>query len=744
MRKIELLAPGGDVDAVKAAILAGADAVYCGLEKFNARNRASNLSFEDLQGLVRLAHKSHCKVFLTLNIIITDAEIPALIKWLNRLLYIHIDGLIVQDFGLLYLLSEYFKSFKIHASTQLTTHNEGQIEFLSKLNAQRVNLSRELNIDEIKSLNTIAHKNNILTEVFVHGSYCISFSGICYMSSVHGGNSGNRGRCSQPCRDKYIRTAEGTEYPLNLKDNSAYFNLKELYDAGIDSLKIEGRIKDYEYVYTTVAAWRKQIQRFYDKNSLLNDDSDLYKVFNRNFSNAYLKGDIHKDMFIDKSGNHAVDHFFAINNYSSKEEREQGLIEFYDEKEKLKTFIKNKTATFDIAKIPLEINISGSCDTALKISVKTPESSFEILSDSNLTDSGSDALNHKMLLKRLNAINDTGYFIKTMEFRLDTALYLPFKELTSLKKRILFILNGSEEIPAAVNVPVLKKNKETDSPELSVLISSAKDLNLCNDSSAEIWFQLPDGFKNAKTELTDLFKKNKNLLPWFPSVFIGDDYQAAVEFLEELQPKRIVSNNSGIAYEAFKKGISWIAGPHLNITNSFSLSGLKENFLCNGAFLSNELSKQQILLLKRPEDFRLYYIMYQPLVLMTSRQCLFHQVSGCEKDKVDVDCMLQCERYASITNLKKETFIIEKSKGNYNRVFNSSNLLNTDIVTDIPDLFSGFLVDLRDIKTETKIESDKATIIRLFKKHLSGDADSGQQLQDMIHPTNNIQYNTGI
>jgi len=588
MRKIELLAPGGDVDAVKAAILAGADAVYCGLEKFNARNRASNLSFEDLQGLVRLAHKSHCKVFLTLNIIITDAEIPALIKWLNRLLYIHIDGLIVQDFGLLYLLSEYFKSFKIHASTQLTTHNEGQIEFLSKLNAQRVNLSRELNIDEIKSLKTIAHKNNILTEVFVHGSYCISFSGICYMSSVHGGNSGNRGRCSQPCRDKYIRTAEGNEYPLNLKDNSAYFNLKELYDAGIDSLKIEGRIKDYEYVYTTVAAWRKQIQRFYDKNSLLNDDSDLYKVFNRNFSNAYLKGDIHKDMFIDKSGNHAVDHFFAINNYSSKEEREQGLIEFYDEKEKLKTFIKNKTATFDIAKIPLEINISGSCDTALKISVKTPESSFEILSDSNLTDSGSDALNHKMLLKRLNAINDTGYFIKKMEFRLDTALYLPFKELTSLKKRILFILNGSKEIPAAVNVPVLKKNKETDSPELSVLISSAKDLNLCNDSSAEIWFQLPDGFKNAKTELTDLFKKNKNLLPWFPSVFIGDDYQAAVEFLEELQPKRIVSNNSGIAYEAFKKGISWIAGPHLNITNSFSLSGLKENFLCNGK--ANNLS----------------------------------------------------------------------------------------------------------------------------------------------------------
>ena len=221
-RKIELLAPGGDIDSIKAAILAGANAVYCGLNKFNARNRASNISFEDLQGIVRLAHKNSCEVFLTLNIIILDSEISALIKLLNRLVNTQIDGVIVQDIGMLYLLSQYFKGLIIHASTQLTTHNKGQIEFLSKLNAQRVNLSRELNINEIKTLTAVAHMNSVLTEVFVHGSYCISFSGICYMSSVHGGNSGNRGRCSQPCRDKYISTAEGNDYPLNLKDNSAY------------------------------------------------------------------------------------------------------------------------------------------------------------------------------------------------------------------------------------------------------------------------------------------------------------------------------------------------------------------------------------------------------------------------------------------------------------------------------------------------------------------------------------------
>ncbi|MCD6294041.1 MAG: U32 family peptidase, partial [Deltaproteobacteria bacterium] len=221
-RKFELLAPGGDIDAIKAAIVAGADAIYCGLNKFNARDRATNIDLEDLNGILNLAHRNNCKVFLTLNIIIVESEIPTLINLLNKLINTRIDGVIVQDLGLFYLLSKYFKDLKIHASTQITTHNEGQIHFLSKLNVTQVNLSRELNINEIKALTLIGYQDGILTEIFVHGSYCISFSGICYMSSVLGGKSGNRGRCSQPCRDRYLTTPEGKNFPLNLKDNSAY------------------------------------------------------------------------------------------------------------------------------------------------------------------------------------------------------------------------------------------------------------------------------------------------------------------------------------------------------------------------------------------------------------------------------------------------------------------------------------------------------------------------------------------
>ena len=193
-RKIELLAPGGDVEAIKAAIVAGANAVYCGLDTFNARNRAANLSFDDLTGILRLAHKYDCEVFLTLNVVILEQELPTMFKLLNKLVNSGIDGIIVQDLGMFNLVKKYFPTLDIHASTQLTTHNEGQLHFLNKIGASRVNLSRELNLGEIKSLTKLSHDLGILTEIFVHGALCIAFSGQCYSSSVSVGNSGNSGR----------------------------------------------------------------------------------------------------------------------------------------------------------------------------------------------------------------------------------------------------------------------------------------------------------------------------------------------------------------------------------------------------------------------------------------------------------------------------------------------------------------------------------------------------------------------
>lgn len=744
-RKIELLAPGGDVDSIKSAIIAGANAVYCGLDRFNARNRAANITFENLQGILRLAHKNNCEVFLTLNIIIVDTEIPALFSLLNKLVNTSIDGVIVQDLGMFYLLSKYFKSLNIHASTQLTTHNEGQIKFLNKLNASRANLSRELSIQEIKKLTAFGQKNKILTEVFVHGSYCISFSGICYMSSVLGGRSGNRGRCSQPCRERYSTTLAGKNFPLNLKDNSAFFDLKELYEAGVASLKIEGRIKEFEYVYTVVNSWNKQLEYFYKNNSILNDNSDLYKVFNRDFSNAFLKGAINKDMFIDDPMSYSTKHLSNLNKNDSKEKLLKDQIELYKGKEDTRTFVKSKIQDLSIAKIPLVIAISGEYGKPLKVSVKTPSTSFIVLSKINLANVGTEVLTHKMVLNRLKAINETEYFIEHLDLNsIQADLYLPFKELTSIKKRLLFILNGSKEIIDPIETPLIKRPNVKLKPTLSVLISSQEDLHLADKTTADLYFQFPNSIKNKNVEFINLFKENNNMIPWFPSVLIGEDYEAAVDFLNKLHPNRIVTDNTGIAYDAYKKGISWIAGPFLNTINSFSLLCLKENFNCEGAFISNEISRRQIKTINSPADFKLFYRIYHPIVMMTSRQCLFHQVSGCEKDQIDTSCIQSCNKSATITNLKEVDFYIEKTKGNYNSIYNNENFLNTDIIKDIPDTFSSFFIDLRDIKTETKANPDKSVIIRHFENLIQGDADAIKELRQNIHPTTNTQYKKGI
>ena len=743
---MELLAPGGDVDSIKAAILAGADAVYCGLDKYNARNRAANISFDNLQGILRLAHQYNCQVFLTLNIIFVDSEIPALIGLLNKLVNTSIDGVIVQDLGLFYLLSRYFKGLKIHASTQLTTHNEGQIRFLSKLNATRVNLSRELNIQEIKDLTAVAHQNQMLTEVFVHGSFCLSFSGICYLSSVQSGNSGNRGRCSQPCRDRYVTTPIGKDYPLNLKDNSAWFDVRELDEAGVDSLKIEGRIKKYDYVYTVVSNWRKQLQSLSKHDELLTDNSDLYKVFNRDFSNGFLNGTINKDLFIDNPRDHSIQHLSEANNYTSENQMEKDQIELYEEKEGIKISIENKIKRLSISKIPLVINVSGESGLPLMLTVKASDLSFVLLSEVNLANTGTEVLDYAMIFKRLKAINDTEYYIETLCLdNLQPDVYIPFKELTAIKKRLLYILNDSRETLDPIHVPTFRKqNREQLKPSLLVLISSPEDLHICKETTARICFQLPDSFKNECAEYVDLFRENPTIIPWFPSVIIGDDYIATVEFLEQVQPKLIVTNNTGIAYEAYQRGIRWIAGPYLNVTNSFSLLCLKENFNCSGAFISNEISQTQMRQLDKPDGFELYYSIYHPVVLMTSRQCLFHQVTGCGKDQIDNTCISQCEKSATITNLKNDTIYLEKSKGNYHRIFNETNFLNHEIVTDVSDLFSGFLIDMREIKTGTQTDVNKSELVKLFVNLLDGNPDSKTELQQAIYPTTKAQYQRGI
>ncbi len=728
----ELLAPGGDIKAIKAAILAGVDAVYCGLDKFNARNRAQNITFDHLIMLIPLAHQHNCKIFLTLNILILEHEIPAIIKLLNKLQNTALDGIIVQDLGLFYLLKKYFPSISVHASTQCTTHNSGQIKFLARLSVSRVNLSRELNAQEIQSLVKSAKKEALETEVFIHGSFCIAFSGLCYMSSVLQGKSGNRGLCSQPCRAKYLTTKMGTLYPLNLKDNSLYLNLRTLINTGVNSLKIEGRIKPFEYVYRVVRKWRHHLDYFFDTDNVDGDTAELYKIFNRDFTDGYFTNRIGAGMFIDNPMDHCLTYFRSQGQFNQQR--------FLADRKKFTQNIKKKTEAVNSEKTPLKINVSGHLDAPLTITLKSDQNQLHFQSEKLLEKSRVTALKTEDIQKRLKAINKTPYFIDSVDFsNFHSNLSLPFRELTLLKNKILSTLLHIDNIKKPVRLPQQKEPQPQTAPQLSVLISSISDYHTIRKVADEIYFKLPSQFNFKQT--VSLFNQHTDMSPYFPAILIGDHYTRAKSFLQHISPRKIITDNIGILYESGPHKA--VAGPYLNSVNSYSLISLKEIGGARGAFISNELSQHQLKSINRPTDFHLYYSIYQPILLMITRQCLFQTTIGCTKTIMDDQCLADCKR-ATIFKSTTDTYHIEKKSGHYHELYHDSHYLNLAVISDFWNKFTHYFVDLRKLPKNNCDQGNSDTLLAAFRAYIEGNHATENYIKKQIHSWTNQQYKRGI
>lgn len=248
----ELLAPAGSLESFFAAMEKGADAVYAGLQDFSARARARNFTLPQMERMIAYAHAHDRRIYVTLNTLIKEKELPQLVDTLASLAAMRADGVIVQDLAVARLVRNHFPSLPLHASTQMTIHNTPGVQMLHKLGFQRAVLARELALDEVAA---ISAATQVETEVFVHGALCFSISGQCFFSSYLGGHSGNRGRCAQPCRRLYEhRGKQG--YFFSTNDLSAIDMLPELVRAGVKSLKIEGRMKSAEYVAGVVEAYR--------------------------------------------------------------------------------------------------------------------------------------------------------------------------------------------------------------------------------------------------------------------------------------------------------------------------------------------------------------------------------------------------------------------------------------------------------------------------------------------------------
>ena len=293
--KPELLAPAGGMEAFIAAVENGADAVYLGARAFSARGYASNFSKRELEEAIDYAHLRGVKVYVTVNTLLKEDEVENALNLLSCLRMIGADAIIIQDLGLISLAGRYLPDLPLHASTQMTLHNSEGVEFVKRLGIERAVLSRESSLEEIKR---IKEKTGTEVEVFIHGALCISYSGQCLLSSLIGGRSGNRGFCAQPCRKKYRLYCEGKpikttgSYLLSPKDINTASGLGALIEAGIESFKIEGRMKRPEYVAGVVRIYRRLIDRYIenpDRYSVSEEEQEtLTQLFNRGFTQGYF------------------------------------------------------------------------------------------------------------------------------------------------------------------------------------------------------------------------------------------------------------------------------------------------------------------------------------------------------------------------------------------------------------------------------------------------------------------------
>ena len=304
MKDIELLAPVGSFEALKAAVQNGANAVYLGGKDFSARASANNFDREELKEAVRYSHIRDVQVFVTANTLIKQNEIHDFVQYAKFLYDIDVDAIILQDVGMARLIKKELPDFEIHASTQMVAHSLEDVKYLESIGFDRVVLAREVNVEEIKY---ICDNCDADIEVFVHGALCVCYSGQCLMSSMIGNRSGNRGRCAQPCRQKYelidVHSGEvidsNGDYLLSPRDLNTIEEIDKIMDAGVHSLKIEGRMKKPEYVATVIGSYRDAIEEYRTTNQLNVSDetmSDLYTIFNRKFTKGLVLGEVGKDV----------------------------------------------------------------------------------------------------------------------------------------------------------------------------------------------------------------------------------------------------------------------------------------------------------------------------------------------------------------------------------------------------------------------------------------------------------------
>ena len=481
-RKIEILAPAGSYESFHAAIVAGADAVYAGGPKFGARAFAENFTEAQLLNAIDYAHLHQRKFYLTVNTLLKDYEIEQLPEYLEPLYQRGLDAVIVQDMGVLNVVRQYFPDMDIHASTQMTVTGVNGAQFLKENGAVRVVPAREISLEEVRNIKSVT---DMEMECFVHGALCYCYSGQCLLSSLIGGRSGNRGQCAQPCRLPY--TVDGEKgYLLSLKDICTLDIIPDLIEAGIDSFKIEGRMKRPEYVAGVTSIYRKYVD-LYLKNPqkpYLVDDKDkemLMDLFNRGgFHTGYYKQKNGRNMITIQKPNHIGVKVGTVLSQKGREVQMRALtdiaagdlIEFKNEAQRYTTGKSCKQGEVITILAPkgmrlpagevlyrvqspellntLEIMyskgkvieklygyISMEAGKAAKLVVCKDEYSVEVESEQQVEAASSRPLDEERIKKQLRKTGNTEFAFDMLDVELHGEVFLPMQQLNEMRRKAL-------------------------------------------------------------------------------------------------------------------------------------------------------------------------------------------------------------------------------------------------------------------------------------------------------------------
>lgn len=597
--KAEILAPAGSLECVTAAVRCGADAVYLGSKSFSARASAQNFSDTELETAVKYCHERNVKVHLAINTALYDSELDEAARIIEQASKIGVDALIISDLGVLSLAKEICPSLSRHASTQMGIASLSGAKAAKELGFDRAVLARELSRDEIDE---IAKSGVIETEAFVHGAMCMSVSGQCYFSAMLGARSGNRGRCAQPCRLNF-GIGNNNGYALSLKDMSLCSHIKELCSMGVNSLKIEGRMKRPEYVAAAVSLVRAAMQG--------EDTSEIFElskdIFSRSgFTDGYFCSNIGKNMFGIRGREDVVSAQSAMPQLHELYRKERQSVP-----------------------IDAEIKIGTAEQIQLKLKDKNGNCAESIAPAATLSANPAD---EAYVLKQISRLGGSPYYIDSLKCEIDAGAGVSPSVLNSLRREALNKLSQKRqnapdrEVFCPQKIPFISKTQSKT--QFAARFESIDQLSECHELCDIIYLPVRECLKLSDGEL--FAKIKQKLVPELDRwAFSNDAFtKTALESLKQKGIDRACVQNIGQL--ALLKDAKMAAhfGPFMNVYNSRALKVL-DSLSVSSAVASFEISSKKLAGLSH--FVKLGALVYGYIPLMMTRACPAKSEGGCKK-----------------------------------------------------------------------------------------------------------------